>query len=216
MSSIVAKPKHLLAVGRAAFTLLEIVISLAVLGTMASGCYVGFNAINAYSVSTRLYSEALTAAQNQTDLVLSKEPFDLMMAYLSGSFNPALNKIPVELMTPAELDAVVSSGVTFPTEPPSAVPAKTDPYFPYYPYYRLPGANQPLVKDAFIYREPTSGKVIVRGTLTTAVADAGFTMSFVNPTPTNLNTRRVTTTVAYNFRDRNYAVSIDTLRTADQ
>src|SRR3954464_4125306 len=84
---------------RAAFTLTEVLIALAVLGTMASGCYVGFNAINTYAVSTRLYSEALTAAQNQTDVVLSKEPFDLMMAYLSGSFNPALNKIPVELMT---------------------------------------------------------------------------------------------------------------------
>ena len=195
MLSIVAKPKHLLAVGRAAFTLLEIVISLAVLGTMASGCYVGFNAINAYAVGTRLYSEALTAAQNQTDLVLSKEPFDLMAAYLSGSFDPSLN---------------------FPTSAPSAAPAKTNPYYPYYPYYRPPGANQALTKDAFIYSDPTSGKVIVRGTLTTSVTDTAMTMSFVNATPTNLNTRRVTTTVAYNFRGRDYAVSIDTLRSADQ
>jgi len=216
MLSIVAKPKHLLAVGRAAFTLLEIVISLAVLGTMASGCYVGFNAINAYAVGTRLYSEALTAAQNQTDLVLSKEPFDLMAAYLSGSFDPSLNKIPAELMTTAELDAVASSGVSFPTSAPSAAPAKTNPYYPYYPYYRPPGANQALTKDAFIYSDPTSGKVIVRGTLTTSVTDTAMTMSFVNATPTNLNTRRVTTTVAYNFRGRDYAVSIDTLRSADQ
>ena len=48
---------------RAAFTLVEIVIALAVLGTMAAGVYLGFNSINTYAVSSRLYSEALTAAQ---------------------------------------------------------------------------------------------------------------------------------------------------------
>ena len=58
-------------------------MSLAVLGTMASGCYVGFNSLNAYAVSSRLFSEAQTAAQNQIDLILSKEPFDV-----------ATNKIP--------------------------------------------------------------------------------------------------------------------------
>src|SRR2546421_12304019 len=81
---------------RAAFPLPEIVIALAVLGTMASGVYIGFNAINTYAVSSRLYSEAQTAAQNQIDLILSKEPFDSSTngAYISGSFNPALNKNP--------------------------------------------------------------------------------------------------------------------------
>src|SRR6187200_2911470 len=88
----------------AGFTLVEIVIALAVLGTIASGAYIGFNAINTYAVSSRLYSEAQTAAQNQIDLVLSKEPFDISAAYVSGSFDPALNKIPVELMTTTELN----------------------------------------------------------------------------------------------------------------
>jgi prepilin-type N-terminal cleavage/methylation domain-containing protein len=62
---------------RAGFTLMEIVMALAVLGTMAAGCYVGFNAVNTYSVSSRLFSEAQTCAQNQIDLILSKEPFDV-------------------------------------------------------------------------------------------------------------------------------------------
>src|SRR5947207_2270805 len=78
---------------RAAFTLVEIVIALAVLGVMAAGCYIGFNAINTYAVTSRLYSEAQTAAQNQIDLVLSKEPFDVSAAYISGTFNPALGKV---------------------------------------------------------------------------------------------------------------------------
>jgi prepilin-type N-terminal cleavage/methylation domain-containing protein len=68
------------------FTLMEVVMALAVVGTMGAGCYVGFNSINTYAISSRLYSEAQTCAQNQIDLILSKEPFD-----------PTNNKIPTVL-----------------------------------------------------------------------------------------------------------------------
>jgi prepilin-type N-terminal cleavage/methylation domain-containing protein len=73
---------------RAGFTLAEIVVALAVLGTMAAGCYVGFNSLNTYAISSRLYSEAQSVAQNQIDLILSKGPFD-----------PKNNKIPTVLTT---------------------------------------------------------------------------------------------------------------------
>jgi type II secretory pathway pseudopilin PulG len=66
-----------------AFTLMEAVIALAIIGTMGGSCYIGFNSLNAYAVSSRLYSEAQTCAQNQIDLILSKEPFD-----------PVNNKVP--------------------------------------------------------------------------------------------------------------------------
>src|SRR5258708_24731233 len=62
---------------RAAFTLAEVTMALAVIGTMGAGCYVGFNSLNTYAISSRLYSEAQTAAQNQIDQILSAEPFDL-------------------------------------------------------------------------------------------------------------------------------------------
>lgn len=52
-------------------------MALAVLGTMGAGCYLGFNGLNTYAVSSRLYSQAQTCAQNQIDLILSKEPFDV-------------------------------------------------------------------------------------------------------------------------------------------
>jgi len=55
---------------------MEVVMALAVVGTMGAGAYVGFNSLNTYAISSRLYSEAQTAAQNQIDLILSKEPFD--------------------------------------------------------------------------------------------------------------------------------------------
>ena len=199
-----------------AFTLIEIVIALAVLGTMAAGCYIGFNAINTYAVSSRLYSEAQTAAQNQIDLILSKEPFDSQAAYVSGSFNPALSKIPVELMTVAELNKLAET-VTFPTSAenvPSSTPATTDPYYPYYPYYRT-GTGQPIKRRAFIYQDPVSGQVVVTGTLTTTITDAGISMTFAGTT-SNLNVRKATASVSYTFRGKNYDVAMDTLRTADQ
>jgi prepilin-type N-terminal cleavage/methylation domain-containing protein len=202
-----------------AFTLIEIVIALAVLGAMASGCYLGFNAINTYAVTSRLYSEAQAAAHNQVDLLLSKGPFDRNGAYISGSFDPTLNKIPVELMTTAELDALASSGVTFPTSVPTATPALSSSYYPYFPYYRT-GAGQPIKKQAFIYQDPVTGTVTVIGTLTSTVTETGMTMSFALPspssTPSPLNTRRASTAVTYSFRNRNYTVAMDTLRTADQ
>jgi prepilin-type N-terminal cleavage/methylation domain-containing protein len=146
-----------------AFSLMEIVIALAVLGTMAGGTYAGFNAINTYSVSSRLYSEAQTCAQNQIDLILSKEPFDVTN-----------NKIP----------AVLALGTT--TTP-----------------------------NVFIYQDPVTGSVVVTGTMVTTVTDPGFTMTFAGAT-TNLNVRRATVTVSYTYRSKNYNVSMDTMRTADQ
>jgi prepilin-type N-terminal cleavage/methylation domain-containing protein len=200
------------------FTLVEIVIALAVLGTMAAGVYLGFNAVNTYAVSSRLYSEAQTAAQNQIDLILSKEPFDSSTsgAYISGSFNPALNKVPVELMTVAELDSLVASGVTFPTAVPSATPATSSSYYPYYPYYRDGSTPNGLKKQAFIYHDSVTGLDIVTGVLTSNVTDTGMTMSFINPTATNLNTRKAAVSVTYSFRGHNYNVSMNTLRAADQ
>ena len=152
-------------VPQAAFTLVEIVIALAVLGTMAAGCYIGFNAVNEYSVSSRLYTEAQSVCQNQIDLILSKEPFDV-------TTNP--QKIP----------SVLALGTT--TTP-----------------------------NVFIYQDPVSGKVVVTGTMTATVTDMGSTMSFAG-TNANLNVRRATVTVSYTLHNRNYSVSMDTMRTADQ
>lgn len=194
------------------FTLVEILIALAVLGTMAAGCYIGFNAINTYAISSRLYSEAQTAAQNQIDMILSREPFDVKVS-------PA--KVPVELMTTAELDVLAASGVTFPTTAPASTPATTSSYYPYYPYYRS-GAGQPISKKAFIYSDPAVldattnlPKVLVTGTLTTTIAEVGDTMT-LEGIVTTLNTRRATAAVSYTFRGKNYKVALDTMRTADR
>ena len=195
----------------AAFSLIEIVIALAVLGVMAAGCYIGFNSVTTYAVSSRLYSEALTAAQNQIDLILSKEPFDINAAYVSGGFSPALNKVPIELMTAAELDTLAGT-VPIPVAAPTP-PATTSSYYPYYPYYR-PGGTGPIRKQAFIYRDPVTGSVIVTGELTSTVTDAVMSMNYINTS--NLNTRKAEVSVKYTFRDKPYELKMGTLRTADQ
>ena len=150
--------------GCVAFTLAEVTMALAVIGTMGAGAYVGFNSLNQYAVSSRLYSEAQTAAQNQIDLILSKEPFDI-----------ANNKIP----------SVLTLGTT--TTP-----------------------------NVFIYEDPVSGNAVVTGTMTTTVTDLGANMTFPAGTSTNLDTYRATVTVSYTYRNTNYSVSMDTMRTADQ
>jgi hypothetical protein len=126
-------------------------------------------------------------------------------------------------MTTAEIDALAASGITFPTAAPTATPAVSSSYYPYYPYYRS-GSGQPVSKQAFIYQDPITGKVVVTGTLTSTVTDTGLSMSFINST--NLNTRKANVTVAYDFRKTldalgatqkgSYTVQMDTLRTADQ
>jgi len=147
----------------AAFTLAEVTVALAVIGTMGAGCYVGFNSLNTYAVSSRLYSEAQTAAQNQIDLILSADPFDVTN-----------NIIP----------SVLALGTT--TTP-----------------------------NIFIYEDPVSGSVVVTGSMATTVTDTGSTMNFAGVN-TNLNIRRATVTVSYTYRNTNYSVSMDTMRTADR
>jgi prepilin-type N-terminal cleavage/methylation domain-containing protein len=178
---------------RAAFTLVEIVISLAVIGTLAGSCYIGFNAVNAYAVGSRLYSEAQAAAQNQIDLVLAREPFDVMSTP---------KKIPLELMTAAEL-AALNPALG------SSTPVTSNGYYPYYLQNGL------LARDAFIYTDPNTGNVLVKGTVTTTVNDPNISETLEGVT-TALNIRRATVTVSYKFRNTDYTVSMYTMRTSDR
>ena len=96
---------------------------------------------------------------------------------------------------------------------PAAYPGYAYTYYPYYPYYRI-ASGQPLQKQAFVYQDPVTGNTLVTGTLTITLTDPGLTMSYINST--NLNMRKTNATVSYTFRNRNYTVSLDSMRTADQ
>jgi hypothetical protein len=72
------------------------------------------------------------------------------------------------------------------------------------------------VPNVFIYRDPVNGKVVVSGTMTTTITDPNMQVTYPPGTTTNLNVRKATVSVAYTFRNTNYVVSMDTLRTGDQ
>ena len=68
--------------------------------------------------------------------------------------------------------------------------------------------------NVFVYRDSVSGSAVVTGTMTTTITDPAYTMTFAGTTA-DLNLRRATVTVSYRFRNTDYAVKMDTLRTAD-
>ena len=184
-------------------------MALVMLGVMSGGAYIGFNAVNTYAVSSRLYSEAQAVAQNHVDMILSRGPFNI---------TSTPNRVPVELMTIAELDTLAAT-VPFPNTPPTAPPASTSAYYPYYPYYRASGG--PLLKEGFIYTDPVNNNVVVRGTLqcdvTTINDSAGnpLAMTYAGVT-SKLNVRQARVKVTYSFRNHDYIVVLNTIRAADQ
>ena len=196
MFQLSSSPSRLALLRRqAAFTLAEVLVALGALGVMSGGAFVGFNTINAYSISSRLYSEAQAVAHNQVDILLSKGPFNITSTPY---------RIPLELMTVAELDALNP-------QPLSSPPPTTNQY---YPYYRT-GMGQPLLAEGFIYVDPVNGKTLVTGTLKTTITPVAATMNYTGIN-SDLNIRRATITVSYNWRSKPYSVVMETLRTADQ
>jgi prepilin-type N-terminal cleavage/methylation domain-containing protein len=104
---------------RAGFSLVEVVIGVAIMGLVAASIIWGLNQLITFSTASRLYTAAETLAQNQVDLVLTK-----------GPFNPQLN--PAQYPTPN----VLQNGTTYYSDPstpdtlystPRLVPIYTDP-----------------------------------------------------------------------------------------
>jgi prepilin-type N-terminal cleavage/methylation domain-containing protein len=91
-------PNTLRSVGRRGFTLTEILVALTLIGLAFSSTFWALSAANRSSFVGRLYTGAITAAQNQIDLILSDSPF-----------NPqyGTSKIPPELQTTPQTPATV-------------------------------------------------------------------------------------------------------------
>jgi prepilin-type N-terminal cleavage/methylation domain-containing protein len=85
-----------------AFTLVEVMVAVAVLGLFASGALWSLTQANDYAVLSRLYTGAQIAAQSQIDLIMSK-----------GPFNPQKGQVPAVL----SLDPHVSETVTLYSDP---------------------------------------------------------------------------------------------------
>lgn len=61
---------------RLAFTLVEVLVAVALLGLLAGGSLWALSQANNYASISRLYTGAETAAQNQIDFLLSDSPFN--------------------------------------------------------------------------------------------------------------------------------------------
>ena len=76
-------------------------------------------------------------------------------------------------------------------------------------------APRPIPPPASYGVTRSTDHIIVKGIVTTQVTDVGSTET-LESTTTGLNIRRATVTVSYTFRNTNYTVVMDTMRTADR
>ena len=61
-----------------------------------------------------------------------------------------------------------------------------------------------------VYTDPRTGGIVIRGWMTTTIADTGTTMNGVA-----LSVYRVSVTVSYRFRGKTYAVTMSSMRCSD-
>jgi prepilin-type N-terminal cleavage/methylation domain-containing protein len=62
--------------GRLGFSLIELMIALAMIAVTVSSAFFALNRLNTNASASRLYSEALAVAEQQVDAVLTQGPFD--------------------------------------------------------------------------------------------------------------------------------------------
>ena len=175
----------------AGFTLVDVVAGMAILGLVSGSIIYGLNQLNHFSTVNRLYTAAQTLAQNHIDLILTMGPYD-----------PTQGKYP----------APVTCGTGTAT---NTILRTDQPY-----YYNPASTNCPISvteTKVTLYRDPMSPATAapIEATIRTTVTDTGNTVN-VAGVPTSLDLRRATVTVAYKFRNRDYSVVMETMRTSDQ
>jgi type II secretory pathway pseudopilin PulG len=82
------------------------------------------------------------------------------------------------------------------------------------PYYSDPTTPTTLYsspRDVTIYKDPMNGNNIVLGRIGTSIKTTGFAIG-----AKNLNVRQASVSVTYTYRNRPYAVTMNTMRTPDQ
>lgn len=178
-----------------AFTLVETLAGIAILGLIASSVTFGLNQLNRYATVNRLYTAAQTLAQNQIDLILTMGPYD--PSDVSGTKYP----VPSNCGTASATNTILRID---------------QPY--YYDSYATSGCPiSTAEKKITLYRDPMAPleSATVEATVKTQITDTGMTVN-VSGTPRSLDLRRATVTVAYTYRNRPYSVIMETMRTSDQ
>jgi hypothetical protein len=73
-----------------------------------------------------------------------------------------------------------------------------------------------VTPNVFVYTDPVTGRAVVTGTMSTTIENVGATMTYPSTKTAALNVRKATVVVSYRFREKDYNVTMTTLRTADQ
>jgi type II secretory pathway pseudopilin PulG len=106
-----------------------------------------------------------------------------------------------QILVQNQIDAFLSVGPFYPQYSPSIVPNEL-------------ATGTTTTNNVPIYNDADSGGALVKGTLTRTVVDLGLTQT-TNSATDNLNTRRLTVTLAYTFGGKNYSIVMSTLRASD-
>jgi type II secretory pathway pseudopilin PulG len=101
-----------------------------------------------------------------------------------------------------QVDAILTKGPFDPIADPPLIPTVL-----------TPGTT--TQNGILIYKDPVTNQTVVTGTMTTTVSDSGLANT-VGSTSTSLNLYQATVTVSWNFRGKDYSVSLDTMRTGNQ
>lgn len=185
----------------AAFTLVEVMAGIAMLGLVAGSIIYGLNQLNHYAMVNRLYTAAHTLAQNQIDLILTMGPYD-----------PAGGKYPL----PNNCGTASATNTILRIDQ------------PYYYNSTLTGScpMSPILSESMrvtLYKDPMNPTTAaeVKATVKTTITDTGMTINVpaYGTTPASvasLDLRRATVAVDYTFRNKTYSVVMETMRTSDQ
>jgi prepilin-type N-terminal cleavage/methylation domain-containing protein len=106
-----------------------------------------------------------------------------------------------QTLVQTQIDTFLSVGPFYPQLSPPLVPAEL-------------AAGTTTTNNVPIYADTASGSTLVSGTMTRTVVDLGLTQT-TNSVTDNLNTRRLTVTLAYTFLGKNYSIVMNTLRASD-
>lgn len=187
-----ALPARRLRAASAGFTLVDVMAGMAIIGLVASSIIYGLNQLNHFAMVNRLHTAAQTLAQNQIDLILTMGPYD-----------PSGDKYPV----PPTCGTGTATNTILRTDQ---------------PYYYDPTATttcpiSTTPKNVTLYRDPMTPSTAspIYATIKSTITDTGMTVT-VDGTATSLDLRRATVSVDFTYRNRNYSVVMETMRTSDQ
>lgn len=172
------------------FSLAEVAAGIAILGLVAGSVLFGLNQLNNFATVNRLYTAAQTLAQNHIDLILTMRPFDPSDS--KGDKYP----VPVECGTPSSTNNILRTDALYYWNPTAAVgtcPMST---------------AKTLVP---IYKDPMNGNKIVEGTIESVLKNQDVSVD-----GKNVVVRQASVTVAYKFRNTDYKVVMNTMRTSDK